>query len=153
MSAYAILKFLHVLVAIAALGSNITYGVWLTRAARDRQHLGYVLQGVKILDNRVANPAYGLLFVTGVAMVVVGKVPWQTPWLLTSLVLYAGVIVLGLFGYTPLLRRQIAELQARGPDAPEYQAVVGRAQFVGIALAVLVVVIVFFMVTKPALWD
>lgn len=153
MSAYAILKFLHVLLAIAALGSNITYGVWLTRAARDRQHLGYVLQGVKILDDRVANPAYGLLFVTGVAMVVVGKVPWQTPWLLTSLVLYAGVIVLGLFGYTPLLRRQIAELQARGPDAPEYQAVVGRAQFVGIALAVLVVVIVFFMVTKPALWD
>jgi len=153
MSAYAILKFLHVLLAIAAVGSNITYGVWLSRAARDRRHLEYVLRGVKILDDRVANPAFGLLFVTGVAMIVVGKVPWQTPWLLTSLVLYAGVILLGLFGYTPLLRRQIAAVQAKGPEAPEYQALAGRAQFVGIVLAVLVVVIVFFMVTKPALWS
>ncbi|MDP3702871.1 MAG: DUF2269 family protein [Candidatus Omnitrophota bacterium] len=153
MSAYAILKFVHVLLAIAAVGSNITYGVWLTRAARDRQHLGYVLQGVKILDDRVANPAYGLLFVTGVGMIVAGKVPWQTPWLLTSLMLYAGVILLGLFGYTPLLRRQIAALQAKGPEAPDYQVLAGRAQSVAIVLAVLVVVIVFFMVTKPALWS
>ncbi|HEU4797339.1 MAG TPA: DUF2269 family protein [bacterium] len=153
MSAYVILKFVHVLLAITAVGSNITYGVWLSRAARDRRHLEYVLQGVKILDDRVANPAFGLLFVTGVAMIVVGKVPWQTPWLLTSLVLYVGVILLGVFGYTPLLRRQIAALQTKGPEAPDYQMLAGRARFVGILLTVLVVVIVFFMVTKPALWS
>jgi uncharacterized membrane protein len=153
MSAYVILKFVHVLLAITAVGSNITYGVWLSRAARDRRYLEYVLRGVKILDDRVANPSFGLLFVTGVAMIVVGKVPWQTPWLLTSLVLYVGVILLGAFGYTPLLRRQIAVLQAKGPEAPEYAVLAGRARTLGIALTALVVVIVFFMVTKPALWS
>lgn len=152
MSAYNLLKFLHVLFAIAAVGSNLTYGVWLTRAARDRQHLAYVLRGVKLLDDRVANPSFGLLLVTGVAMVFVGRVPWTTPWLLSGIVLYVFVVLLGLFGYTPLLRRQIETLQTKGPDTPAYQELADRSRRLGLTVAVLVVVIVFLMVTKPALW-
>lgn len=152
MTAYSIVKFVHVLLAITAVGSNITYGVWLARAARERQHLEHVLRGVKILDDRLANPAYALLFVTGAAMVYAGDVRWTMPWLLTSVALYAGVLVLGLLGYTPLLRRQIASLRAGGPDSPLYQAAARQARVAGIALAVLVVTIVFLMVTKPALW-
>ena len=57
MNAYLILKWVHMLMAIAALGTNLTYGVWLTRAARESQHLGFALRGIKILDDRIANPA------------------------------------------------------------------------------------------------
>lgn len=147
-----LLKFVHVLLAITAVGSNITYGLWLGRAARDPQHLGYVLRGVKFLDDRVANPAFALLFVTGVAMIYLGNVPWETPWLATAVALYVLLIIGGLFGYTPLLRRQIATLQARGLESAEYKAVEGRARLVGISLGVLILVILFLMVTKPALW-
>jgi hypothetical protein len=35
MSAYTILKFAHVLLAIVAVGFNASYGVWIARAARD----------------------------------------------------------------------------------------------------------------------
>ena len=152
MTLYVFLKFLHILLAIAAVGANITYGVWLTRAGREPQHLAYVLRGVKILDDRVVNPSFGLLLVTGLAMLYTGKIPWMTPWLLSSLVLYAAVIALGLFGYTPLLRKQIATLERAGPQSPEYKRLAARGTGLGILLAVVVVVIVFFMVTKPVLW-
>ncbi len=152
MTLYVFLKFLHILLAIAAVGANITYGVWLTRAGREPQHLAYVLRGVKILDDRVANPSFGLLLVTGLAMLYTGKIPWTTPWLLSSLVLYAAVIALGLFGYTPLLRKQIATLERAGPQSPEYKHLAARGTGLGILVAVVVVVIVFFMATKPALW-
>jgi len=152
MTLYGLLKFVHVLLAIIAAGANITYGVWLARAARERQHLEHVLRGVKILDDLLANPAYALLFVTGAAMIYVGEIRWTTPWLLAALILYAGLLVLGLLGYTPLLRRQIAALRAGGPDSPAYRSAERQARGLGIALAVLVVAIVFLMVTKPAVW-
>jgi len=151
MGAYELLKFLHVLLAIAAVGANLTYGIWISRAAREPRHLAFALRGVKILDDRIANPAYALLLITGLAMVHVRGISWATPWLLASLILYAVLVALGLFGYTPVLRRQIAALETGGPDAPEYRRLAARGLRLGIVLAVLVVVIVFLMVTRPAL--
>lgn len=149
---YLILKFLHVVLAITAVGANITYGFWLSRAAREPAHLGHVLKTAKFIDDRVANPSFGLLLVTGIAMLYAGRIPWTTPWILTSLVLYLVLIAVGLFGYTPMLRRQIEALAAAGAASPQYRAASSRARLTGIMLAVLVVVIVFLMVTKPALW-
>ncbi len=56
MSLFTLLKFLHVLLAITAVGANVTYGVWLSRAARDVRHLPFALRGVKMLDERLAKP-------------------------------------------------------------------------------------------------
>ncbi|OFX35165.1 MAG: hypothetical protein A2Z07_02305 [Armatimonadetes bacterium RBG_16_67_12] len=153
MSAYTILKFLHVLLAIVAVGANVTYGVWISRAARDARFLAFALKGIKALDDRIANPAYVLALLTGLAMLPFGEFSWTTPWVLTSLVLYAMVAVLALIGYSPVLRRQIDVLEARGPDSLEFRALAGRAQMIGVVLAVLVVVIVFLMVAKPVLWS
>ena len=151
MSLFTLLKFLHVLLAITAVGANVTYGVWLSRAARDPRHLPFALRGVKMLDDRLANPAYALLLVTGVAMIYAGRLAWTTPWLLVSLFLYGVLVVLGPAGYTPLLRRQIAVL-AEGPDSPAYQRLSGRGTLLGALIAVVVLVITFLMVTKPVLW-
>jgi uncharacterized membrane protein len=122
MSAYLLLKWIQVLMAITALGANITYGLWLARAAREPQHLAFALRGVKVLDDRMANPAYGVLLLTGVAMVLLGKIPWTTPWLQTGMVLYVILVVIAAAGYTPTLRRQIAALDAGGPKSPEYRS-------------------------------
>jgi len=149
---YDLLRFVHVVLAFAAVGANLTYGIWLSRAAGQPAHWEFALRGVKVLDDRIANPAYGLLAVTGVAMILVGRLPWTTPWLLTSIVLYVVLLVVGLFGYTPLLRRQIAALTAGGPTSPQFTALRGPSIAYGIVLAVLVLVIAFLMVTKPTLW-
>jgi uncharacterized membrane protein len=153
MSAYLIVKWFHVLMAITALGANLTYGLWSSRAAREPQHLAFALRGISILDNRIANPAYGLLLLSGLAMAGMGKIPFTTPWLLTGIILFVILIVIAAAGYTPTLRRQIQALDAGGPRSPEYQRLAARGTGLGILLVIIAVIIVFVMVTKPALWS
>lgn len=148
---YDVLKFGHVLLAIVAVGFNATYGIWLARAARDRDHEVFALRGVKVLDDRFANPAYALLLVTGLLMVWVGDLDLTEFWLLAALVLYAVALVVGLFVYAPLLRQQIEVLTTDGPRSPDYPPLARRGRLVGMLLGLDVVVIVFLMVTKPEL--
>jgi uncharacterized membrane protein len=151
MDAYLVLKYVHVLLAIVAVGFNASYGIWPARAAREPAHLGHVLRGIKVLDDRFANPAYGLLLVTGLSMVWVNRIPlFETRWIASALVLYAVLLVVGFAVYSPTLRRQIALLESAGPASADYMSVASRGRIAGIFLAVVVVAIVFLMVVKPA---
>jgi uncharacterized membrane protein len=149
MTLYLWIKFLHVLMAIVAVGFNATYGIWLARAAREPEHELHVLRGIKILDDRFANPAYGLLLLTGIWMVAISFWQITTFWILAGLILWAIVILLGVGLYTPTLRRQIRVLEAEGSQSEEYQWLSRRGAILGIVLAILVVIIVALMVLKP----
>jgi uncharacterized membrane protein len=149
---YVLIKWLHVLAAIAALGSNITYGLWMVRASREPAVLPFTLRTIKIIDDRLANPAYGVLLITGFAMVWVSDFPLHTAWLEAALTLYVVMFLLAVFGYTPTLKRQIAALERGGIDSPEYRAAAARGRLLGAILGVVVITIVFLMVVKPALW-
>jgi uncharacterized membrane protein len=151
MTVFLWVKFLHVLMAIVAVGFNATYGIWLARAAREPEHELHVLRGIKILDDRFANPAYGLLLLTGIWMVAISFWQITTFWILSALILYAVLILLGIGLYTPTLRRQIRVLEAEGPQSEEYRWLARRSTLVGVALAILVVIIVALMVLKPTL--
>ncbi len=85
---YILLKWIHVLLAITAVGANITYGIWIARSTKgDAKYHAQVLRTIKFLDDRVANPCYGLLLLTGGAMVALsrsgGTGGWSftTPWI------------------------------------------------------------------------
>jgi len=151
-SLFVFVKFLHVLLAIIAVGFNASYGVWLARLAREPAPTqSYVLRGLKRLDDWFANPAYVLLAVTGVTMVFVGELRFTTFWIAGGIVLWAIAVALGFFVYTPLLRNQIRALETAGPQSEDYRRYASNARFVGILLAVIVVAIAFLMVTKPTL--
>jgi uncharacterized membrane protein len=149
---FSLIKWIHVLAAITAVGANITYGIWIARASREPKVLPFVLRNIKIIDDRVANPAYGLLLLTGLVMAFIAPIPLTTPWLLTALVLYVIMALTAALGYTPALKRQIQTLDKDGFDSPAYAAIARRGTQLGIVLAVIVVIIVFLMVVKPALW-
>ena len=152
MSLFVLVKFLHVLLAIIAVGFNATYGVWLARVAREPVPTqSFVLNGIKRLDDWFANPAYVLLAVTGATMVFVGELRFTTFWIAGGIVLWAVAVALGFFVYTPMLRNQIHALETAGPESEDYKRHSANARFVGILLAAIVVVIVFLMVTKPTL--
>jgi len=152
MSFFVIVKFLHVMLAIIAVGFNATYGVWLARVAREPVPTqSFVLHGIKRLDDWFANPAYVLLAVTGVTMVFVGELRFTTFWIAGGIVLWAIAVALGFFVYTPMLRNQIRALETSGPQSEDYRRYASNARFIGIVLALIVVVIVFLMVTKPTL--
>jgi uncharacterized membrane protein len=148
---YTSLKFLHILLAIVAVGFNASYGIWIARAASQPEHLDHVLRGIKILDDRFANPAYGLLLVTGISMVLVGPWSFTTFWIAAALVLWIITLILGVALYSPTLRNQIAALETAGPNSPEFRSLSSRARILGIVLIIPDVLILFLMVFKPTL--
>ena len=147
---YLILKWLHILCAITALGANITYFLWLFRMDKNRESLLFTLRTIKIMDDWIANPAYVLAFFTGAGMLDIAGLPYRTPWILTAVIIYAAVSVLGLFVYSPILKKQIK--LAENPDTAEYKNIANTGLYLGAFITILVVAITFLMVVKPQLW-
>ena len=147
---YLVLKLIHILAAIVAVGSNITYGVWNVRGANDPAHLGFALKGIKFLDDRIANPAYGVLLLTGLIMVFM---QWRITdlWIILALILFAAVVVLGVAFYSPLLKNQIKLVEEGATTSPEYVRLSGLGRLFGPGLGVIVVVILVLIVFKPQL--
>jgi uncharacterized membrane protein len=149
---FLLVKWIHVLAAITAVGANITYGIWMARAAREPQVLPFVLRTIKLIDDRIANPLYALLLLTGLTMAFILPLPLTTPWLLTALILYIIATLLGLAVFVPVFRRQIELLESEGFEAPKYTAAARMARILGIVVGIDVLIIVFLMVVKPPLW-
>ena len=149
---FPILRGAHILLTIVAVGANITFAIWIQRATIDRNALPFTLRGVKLINDRLANPAYGLVFLTGLGMVLLSEKSLLTPWILLSFGLTIVLVVLGIFGYTTTLKKQIALAESTGPDDDEYKGAAWRGTYLGIAAGVIVLVILLLMIYKPALW-
>ncbi len=149
MDFYPWVKALHILLAIVAVGFNISYGVWLARAAREPQQFGFVLRGIKFLDDRIANPAYAGLLVVGLLLIFIGPYDLTDTWVLIAIGLYVLMGAIALVFYSPTLSRQIAAYESGGPNSPEFAALGNRGRMLGMLLAVLVVLILVMMVVKP----
>ena len=147
---YTATKFVHVILAIVALGANATYGIWLARIAKMPQDTQlFVLRTVKLIDDRVANVAYALLAITGLFMVFTAGYPLTTPWIAAALVLYVLAIVMAVALVSPNFRRAIRALEAEGPASAAYHGAMSQGRVYGILISVVVIAIVFLMVTKP----
>ena len=148
MSLFDVLKFLHVLPVIVAVGANLTYAFWLRAAGHDRDRLVFAITTIRRLDRLVANPAYVVILLTGIAMVMSGAYSFETGWIAVSLVLYVSIAVFGIVAFAPALRRQLAEAE-RDPTSPAYAAAARRSNAFGLLATAIAVTIVFLMVTKP----
>jgi len=148
MTWYGLLKFVHVLLAITAVGSNITYGVWNALAAREPAHAPFALKGIAFIDRRVANPAYGLLLVTGLVLLAVGQWGFRG-WVNAALILFALLIVVALGFYSRVVRQQIQVMDSEGIASAAYKRLDGQATIYGIVSLVIALAIVFTMVVKP----
>jgi uncharacterized membrane protein len=146
---YLGLKFLHVLLAITALGANLTYGWWIVRARKNPEAAVLIMRTVKMIDDRMANPAYGFLLITGAIMVWVGGIGFGTLWVWLSVTLWLVAMAVGLFGYTPILKAQIAAIERGGPESPESEALSRRANAVTVVVAIAIFAILYLMIFKP----
>ena len=146
-----IIKFIHILAAIVAVGFNVSYAVWIIRAQRDPSHTAFALKGIKFIDDRIANPAYGVLLVTGLLMVLLIGYKITTLWIAVALVLFVALIVVAATQYTPTLRNQVKLAEAGDTTSAEFTRLARRGQTLGQALGVIVVLILAMMVFKPTL--
>src|SRR6266851_4770890 len=150
MTLYLVLKFIHVLSAIVAVGANITYGVWNARISSEPNHAAFTLKGIRFIDNRIANPAYGVLLLTGLVMVFMD---WKITdlWVIIALVAFIAIAVIAFAVFTPLLRNQIKLADAGDTSSSAYVRLANRSRTLGPVLGILVVVILVVMVFKPTL--
>ena len=148
MSWYSLIKYLHVLLAITAVGSNITYGVWKTLGARDPAHAPFALKGIAFIDRRVANPAYGLLLITGLILLAVGQVGFRG-WVVAALILFVLLIVVAVGFYSRVVRQQIEVVDKEGVTSAAYKRLDSQAMLYGIVSLLIALAIVFMMVVKP----
>jgi len=146
---YLSLKLIHILLAIAAVGANLTYAVWYYRANKYPEFAAVALRGIKLIDDRIANPAYGLLLPVGALMVWVGHLGFGTRWISWAMGLWVLLVLAGVLGFTPTLKRQIAEVDRSGAASPQSQALAGRANAWAAVLGVIVLAILVLMVFKP----
>ena len=144
-----LLRFAHVFLAIVAIGANLTYALWLRIGERDPEHLAYTIRGIRAIDRRVANPAYALLLVTGLAMVLFSGVPLAQVWLAIAVALYVAAALVGYFVFGPVVRRELAALERGGVRDPEYLRFRAQARCLGILTTTAVLIILALMVTKP----
>jgi uncharacterized membrane protein len=150
MQIWLVFKFIHILAVITAVGANATYQFWYSRAGRDSARLVWVIENVRLLDRRVANPSYIVALLAGIAIVMTGSFSFQSLWIAAAIGLYVLVAVIGIALYAPAMRRQQA-LAAADPMSSEYEAAARRSRMVGGLATGLVFVIVLLMVFKPTL--
>jgi uncharacterized membrane protein len=147
---FNVVKLLHILFVITAVGSNITYGIWQGIAGSDVERGRFVLRGIKFIDDRVANPAYILVLITGLVMAG-WHYSYSTRWIIAAIILFVIVLLLGLAVYSPALVRQIEVLDREGNQTPSYRRANLRATLVGIAIFIPILAILFLMINKPSL--
>ena len=80
---YNTLKFLHILLAILAVGFSMTFGLILSRAEKadkDGRELKFALQTVRFMS-MIANVCFVLLVIVGVGLVQLGGFTWAPMWI------------------------------------------------------------------------
>lgn len=146
---YLPLKLVHVLSAIVAVGTNVTYFVWLaSMKGRAPTQQMFALETVKKLDARLANPAYGVLPLTGVIMVLISDgLGFTTFWIAFAIGLYILVGVIAGAFFAPSLRRQTDLAGEAG--SPAYEAAARRTRTTGLLTMLPIAGILYLMVMKP----
>jgi uncharacterized membrane protein len=151
MELWQALRFAHILAVIVGLGANLTYLFWMGRAQADPAQLVFVIESIRRLDRRVANPAYILAAVFGIGIVLTGPYGFEAAWIVTAIGLYVLVALLGITVYAPAMRNQL-DLAQRAPASKAYASAARRSRLLFFLVTGIVLGIVALMVLKPALW-
>jgi uncharacterized membrane protein len=148
MSLFLGLKVVHILAAILAVGTSVTSTFWLARAGRDRDRLLWALEGARMFDRRIANPAYVLVLASGILMVAFGTYRFDQGWISAAIALYALIAAFGIAVFRPTARLQREEA-AVDPTSATYSRIAARTWWYSWLTTAVVAMIVVLMVTKP----
>jgi uncharacterized membrane protein len=146
---YLTVKFLHVLVAIVAVGSSAGSSLWLRLAMRSPAHLPFALRSAKFLDEFLTRPGLIVLLATGLWM---AASRWSLAllWVRSALILVAIVLVLLYVVVGPLLQRLIRVAEVEGMASSRWARLDRGFEVAGGASGLIIIVVVWLMVTKPS---
>jgi uncharacterized membrane protein len=130
-------------------GRQRGYVFWLDFADRKRSHLDFAIGGIERMDRIVTGPAYLVLLLSGIVLILIEAFPITEFWLLAGIVLY---FVSGLTSFlvlAPSLRNQLALAGAGDLDGQAYRAARTRSWVTAWAIVAIVAIVVGLMVLKP----
>lgn len=144
---YDVVVSIHVAAIVTAFGGVFTYPVVLPWLRRHHPGSMVVVHQTQVrLGKLVIGPAATLALLAGVYLASDAKL-WSEIWVAIPLVIL--VAILGVSGAVlgPLENR-LVDLAPGGADSPAYDAAFRRMMTLVVAVAVGVLVAIFFMVTK-----
>lgn len=142
------LLILHILSAMIAVGTNVSYLIWMRRAVVVPESREFTLTTVRILETRLAIPAYVIALATGVGLVLATPYPFNTPWIELSILLWVAIMAIGGF-HARVIKRQLAIADT---DSDAYESGHAKGRALMILLALCAIGTLYLMVAKPALW-
>ena len=150
---YDISVFVHVAAVVVGFGATFAEAIMFPVAMKTGpQHLPYVHRLQLAINQRMATPALALIIITGIYQT---ADRWEFSEFWISATFLIALILGGLSGayFIPgekkLLAQVEGELAAGGELSEDYQRKARQMGMVGAFAGLLVLLAVFFMVTKP----
>ncbi|MFL5501840.1 MAG: DUF2269 family protein [Gemmatimonadaceae bacterium] len=153
MNWYGVLKYIHVLSVVIWLGglTGLVIALWKVAREKDRALLAVFLKQTLAYAQGVAGPAAGFVLLTGLTMVWLGNIGYNTFWVWFG---YAGVLVQGVFGGLVIRKRAIELLALTSEQSAEEAALAvafQRLRNAQLIYLILFAIIIAGMVIKPTL--
>ncbi len=144
---YDVVVAIHVAAIVTAFGVVATYPVvlpWLRRAHPGSMAVAHEVQGR--IGRMVVTPAATLALLAGIYLASSERL-WGEVWVIVPFLILVAILGVGGAVFAPTERR-LARLASAGVDRPEYGATFRRLLAMQSAVFGLVLVAIFFMVTK-----
>jgi len=146
---YLLVKFLHILIGILALGTSAGLGIVLEFYGDHPTHGAFLLRAIKRVVTFFVIPGYLLMLVSGLWM---ANLTWPltTRWIQAALVLWGiGLVLLSMS--LAVLRGQLRLMEAGGVATSSYRRLSIFGRGLGAGSGLVVIVILYLMVFKPGL--
>jgi uncharacterized membrane protein len=152
-NAYAVLKLLHVLSVVVWIGGVMAMATILGRIIRagDRATLASLLPHTMAYGQKLTGPASILVLLTGIPLVIIGKIGFGTFWVSYG---FAGIIVHFVFGGAVLRKRNLAlteAVSASPPDDARFAEAGARMRVAAVIYLLIMVSVIGAMILKPTL--
>ncbi len=144
---YFLAKFIHILIAILALGTSAGLGIVLELYGDHPTHGLFVLRAIERIETLFVFPGYMLMLATGLWMVHLSW-PMTTKWVQAAIALWGvGLVLLGIS--LALLHKQIKLFDTKGPSSASYRRISSLGRGLGAGGGLVIVIILYIMVFKP----
>jgi hypothetical protein len=147
LSAFLIVKLLHILLAIVGVGFTTSFGLIMACAPPERP---IAINAIARLE-KVSGPAFGGLLVTGLLMAWLGNLDWKVLWFASSLALMVVAMALSLGVARPTLAKQVELCKQSPPPVDELSRLGARSKRVGMILSLISLTLISLMIFKPVL--
>ena len=143
---YRLLLYVHIFSAILSIGPFFVLLPLIKKLRASEAHAQKAYLDVFRFSVRLAKHAGHVLVASGVLLVLAGPWTWKTPWIVMTLILMASSLFFLARAFSPTIRK----FNETGQDKETLVQLLRRSVWIYI---VLLMAMLWFMVTKPALWQ